>query len=68
MAEAILAALPASPLIAETSLAGPGFINVRLAPEWLGKHLTRLVAAGPEGIAAWAPKGLEGKRVVVDFR
>ena len=62
-----MSALPASALVSETSLAGPGFINVRLDAAWLGEHLTRMVAA-PNGIAAWAPKGLEGKKVVVDFR
>lgn len=64
-AEAIVGQLPASPLVKETSLAGPGFINVRIAPEWLGAHLTRMVG---DGIASWAPSGLRGKKVVVDFR
>lgn len=41
VAEAILSALPASPLVAGTSLAGPGFINVRLEHGWLGEHVTR---------------------------
>ena len=37
LAERILAALPASPLIARTEIAGPGFINFFLEPEaWHG--------------------------------
>jgi len=66
VAEAILAALPASPLIKETSLAGPGFINIRLSSEWLAAHVTTMLA-NRQGITAWAPSGVAGKRVVVDF-
>ncbi len=66
-AEAILAALPASPLVAATSLAGPGFINVRLAPAALGARLTAMLRAGSP--ALWAPRSaaVAGQRVVVDF-
>jgi hypothetical protein len=67
VAEAILAHLPPSGgLVSETSLAGPGFINIRISPDWLAAHLTRMVQAGSP--AAWAPRGLAGKKVVVDFR
>ena len=56
-----------SSLIKETSLAGPGFINIRISSDWLAAHVTAMVRAG--SVAGWAPKrGLEGKRVVVDFR
>lgn len=65
VAEAILAQLPASAMVAETSLAGPGFINIRLGTDWLAQHLTAMVR---DGISSWAPKGLAGKKVVVDFR
>lgn len=64
VAEAILSALPASPLVAETSLAGPGFINVRLSHDWLGAHVTTMLR---QGVGSWAPRGYAGKRVVVDF-
>jgi arginyl-tRNA synthetase len=66
-AEAILAALPASPLVAATSLAGPGFINVRLAPAALAARLTAMLRAGSP--ALWAPRAAAyaGQRVVVDF-
>lgn len=66
VAEAIVAALPPSPLVQETSLAGPGFINIRLSREWLTSHLNAMLAS-PEGVAAWAPADVRGKRVVVDF-
>eukprot|EP00959_Pyramimonas_sp_CCMP1952_P167763 3506152-Pyramimonas_sp.AAC.1 len=45
-------ALPESPLIMETSIAGPGFINARLAPEWLAAELEGLIFTGA---GAWAP-------------
>jgi arginyl-tRNA synthetase len=66
-AETILKHLPPSSMIAETSLAGPGFINIRIDNGFLASHVTRMVAAGPEGIKLWAPPSQAGKRVVVDF-
>lgn len=59
-------ALPAesASLIASTSLAGPGFINIVLSREWLAARLQGLLT---EGIGSWAPAGYAGKRVVVDF-
>jgi arginyl-tRNA synthetase len=50
VAEAIIAHLPtggASPL-AETTIAGPGFINLRLAPGFWQQTLPAILAAGPE--------------------
>lgn len=64
-AQAILDALPASPLVAETSLAGPGFINIRLSKQWLGAHIRSMLRAG---IQSWAPGGYTNRRVIVDFR
>ena len=60
---AIMKALPASPLVSETSIAGPGFINCKLSPAVLGKRLQGMLV---HGIASWAPD-LSGKRCVVDF-
>eukprot|EP00887_Chlorella_sp_A99_P002749 scaffold6.g2749.t1 len=43
VAEALVAHLPAGVvggLVAETSLAGPGFINVRVSRDWLAAHVT----------------------------
>ena len=66
VAEAILSALPDTPMIGETSLAGPGFINVRLSKDWLADHVTAMMAS-PKGVQSWAPNGFAGKKVVVDF-
>ena len=66
VAEAILAALPPSPLISETSLAGPGFINVRISTDWLAEHVTAMLA-DPRHLQAWSPPALAGMKVVVDF-
>jgi len=65
LATGIMAALPESPLIQETSIAGPGFINVKIAPIWLGAELEALVT---NGTATWAPPVPDQRnRVVVDF-
>lgn len=64
VAEAVLAQLPDTGMVAETSLAGPGFINIRLSKEFLADRLTNMLR---DGIASWAPRGFAGKRVVVDF-
>lgn len=64
MAEAIVAALPPSAMVESTSLAGPGFINVKLSGSWLSAYLGDMLR---DGIASWAPRGHEGKRAVVDF-
>lgn len=66
VAEAILAALPPSPLISETSLAGPGFINVRISREWLAEHVTEMLA-NPRHLQSWTPPALAQKKIVVDF-
>lgn len=65
-AEAILQALPSSPVVAETSLAGPGFINVRINKEFLATHIRDMLAS-PNGLKSWAPPSMAKKRVVVDF-
>lgn len=64
-AEALVANLAASPLVEGVALAGPGFINIRLNRDWLAAHLGAMLR---EGVGSWAPGGLAGKRVVVDFR
>ena len=66
VAEAIVAALPPSDVISETSLAGPGFINVRVSGDWLGRHLTKMMAS-PDLLKSWTPPELKGKKVIVDF-
>lgn len=47
VAEALLAGLPlgvVGGMVSETSLAGPGFINLRLSRDWLATHVTRQAA------------------------
>lgn len=63
VANAILAALPQNVLIAETSLAGPGFINCKLSTTELERKLRSMLV---NGISEWAPK-FNGKRAIVDF-
>jgi arginyl-tRNA synthetase len=63
IAEKIAARLRESPLIGEAVIAGPGFINLKLAPASLEKRLQSL-HAHPEGAL---PGSGEGKRVIVDF-
>ena len=44
--QAILDHLPPSPMLAGAELAGPGFINVRLADAWLQAQVANIVDAG----------------------
>lgn len=46
IAEAIVKHLPASDLFGKVELAGPGFINLRLADSWLQKQVGEIVLAG----------------------
>ena len=71
VAEGILAALPESGIVAETSVAGPGFINVRVCPEFLARRVEDAARGGGGGGGArlppsWAPDPPCG-RAVVDF-
>jgi arginyl-tRNA synthetase len=63
IAEKIAARLKDSGLFGDVSIAGPGFINLKLKDEVLAARLQRL-AARPE--SAFAQSG-KGKRVVLDF-
>ena len=59
-----MANLPASPIIGEPpSLAGPGFINIRLGVPWMADRIGHMLLHGP---ACWAPV-TPYKRAVVDF-
>ncbi|GIL58748.1 hypothetical protein Vafri_13730 [Volvox africanus] len=64
VATAIVGALPTNDLVAETSLAGPGFINVRLSRDFVSKRLSGMLV---NGLAGWAPTGYAGKKVIIDF-
>ena len=50
VAEAIVARLPTGPdsTLAEVTIAGPGFINLRLAPAFWQRTLGAILAAGPD--------------------
>ncbi|KAL9996483.1 putative arginine--tRNA ligase [Helianthus debilis subsp. tardiflorus] len=61
--QAIMRNLPASDMIESCSIAGPGFINVKLSTQWIAKSIQKMLI---DGIDTWAPK-LPVKRAVVDF-
>ncbi len=46
IAEAVVAHLPTSAMIARVELAGPGFINIRLADRWLQQQVATILAMG----------------------
>ena len=57
-AEAIVAALPADAAPASATIAGPGFINLKVSSDWLAAELDR---------AATLPAAGEGRTVVIDY-
>jgi arginyl-tRNA synthetase len=63
IAGAIVDALKASPLVAASDVAGPGFINVRLAPAALAARAEQIAADPRSG----ARKVETPRRVVIDF-
>ena len=64
LAERIVAALPASGLVQSVSIAGPGFINFRLAPAAFEREIERILA---DGEAYGRSAGGAGRRVIVEF-
>lgn len=48
IAEAVIAHLPTSPLIASVDIAGPGFINLRLADPWLQHQVAMILQVGDQ--------------------
>ncbi|XP_054929337.1 arginine--tRNA ligase, cytoplasmic [Dermacentor andersoni] len=63
VAKRILAELPMSDIIGETSLAPPGFINVKLNPVYIASSVRCILTAGVLPPRRTEPK----KRVIVDF-
>ena len=64
LAAAIVAALPASPLLSRTEVAGAGFINFHLAPEAYARELASIHALG----SAYGESRLgQGERVLLEF-
>jgi len=61
VAQTIADAMPAHPAVAEVSVAGPGFLNFRLANDWLAQQLGAQCADARFGMAA-----REGT-VVIDY-
>ncbi|CAL8469338.1 g8879 [Coccomyxa elongata] len=64
VATAILNALPDMPAIdGKPTLAGPGFINIKLSSQWLSSRIQDMIK---QGAGSWAPS-LPYKRALVDF-
>ncbi|MFT3725106.1 MAG: arginine--tRNA ligase [Hyphomonadaceae bacterium] len=63
IATAVVEALKASPLVVNTEVAGPGFINVRLSADGLSKRAAEI--AQDERAGAWRVQA--PRRVVMDF-
>ncbi|KAJ0031467.1 hypothetical protein Pint_13296 [Pistacia integerrima] len=61
--QAIMKNLPPSEMIESCSVAGPGFVNVVLAKNWIAKTIQKMLI---DGIETWAPR-LRVKKAVVDF-
>lgn len=63
IAEQIKAKLDLGDMASEVSIAGPGFINVRLSPAWVTKQAQTVAAGDRLGVE----RVTEPKRVVVDY-
>lgn len=63
VAKRILAELPTSNIIGETSLAPPGFINITLNPVYIASSVHHILTTGVLPPPQMGPK----KRVIVDF-
>ncbi|KAL0015615.1 hypothetical protein SO802_002684 [Lithocarpus litseifolius] len=61
--QAIMRNLPQSDIIESCSVAGPGFVNVKLSRNWMAQSIQRMLI---DGIDMWAPR-LPVRRAVVDF-
>ena len=65
IAEAVFAQLEANrpPSVAKLELAGPGFLNITVSPDWIAARLAALAADPHVGV----PQSGAGKRVVIDY-
>jgi arginyl-tRNA synthetase len=63
LAEAVRAALDGHPALAKVEVAGPGFVNLRLADAWIERALAALLGDAQLGLR---PVGA-GQRVVIDY-
>ena len=67
VAASIVAAIgDAKEMIGETSVAGPGFINVRLRKEYLAERIVTMMR-DDAGLRLWAPNAIAASRCVVDY-
>ncbi len=64
LAGQIVAAMPESALVAEVGVAGPGFVNFRLAPAAYHREIARIPAAGE---AYGRGKDGAGRRVLLEY-
>ena len=64
IADAIVKHFPAMPEVARLEIAGPGFLNVFLTPEWVATSLRDVLAAGA---AYGRATDLAGQRVRLEF-
>ena len=64
IAEAIKTCLPSSPLVAKLEIAGPGFLNVFLAPDWCAEALKGILA---DGAAYGTSQAGQDKRILLEF-
>eukprot|EP00245_Coleochaete_scutata_P007074 TRINITY_DN220_c0_g1_i1.p1 TRINITY_DN220_c0_g1~~TRINITY_DN220_c0_g1_i1.p1 ORF type:complete len:749 (+),score=172.41 TRINITY_DN220_c0_g1_i1:83-2329(+) len=63
VAEVLLKALPPSPAIKSTSIAGAGFVNLVVDTAWVEKRIETMLV---EGMDSWAP-ALDAQRAVIDY-
>jgi arginyl-tRNA synthetase len=63
IAEEIVKRIPAGEALEVPEIAGPGFINLRLRPEWLGQQLPVMAREERLGVAPASPP----RTVVIDF-
>ena len=57
----IIAHLPDNELIVKTEIAGPGFINTFLSPDWVAKQFAKILVSGPHAPVA------DPETIVCDF-
>ncbi len=63
VASELLNALPENAVISKTDIAGPGFINLTLSPDWLVGKLDAISSSVKLGV----PDVGEGKTIVIDY-
>jgi arginyl-tRNA synthetase len=62
MAQAVIGQ-PLHPSLEKMDIAGPGFINLRLAPQWLAGRVVEMAASATLGVPAMGA----GKTVILDY-